>query len=46
MREIIAFLTAGSFVYLALKIKDGYGDPAYYCLVIACLVAGYMIGGK
>jgi len=43
MIEIIGFLTAGAFVYVGLKIKLAFGDPAYFVLVALCLVGGLLI---
>ncbi len=43
MSEIIAFLTAGAFVYFGLKVKFAFGDPVYYVLVGVMLLGGLLI---
>lgn len=43
MNEIIAFLTAGAFVYFGLKVKFAFGDPVYYILVGLMLLGGFLI---
>lgn len=44
MKEIIYFLTAGSFVYFALKLQGTYGDIPYFVLASICLIVGYLLG--
>lgn len=43
MKEIICFLTAGAFVYLALSTQAVFGDKVYFTCVGLALVAGYLI---
>lgn len=43
MAEILSFLTAGAFVYLALKIRLVGGDVWYYLLALIALAIGYAI---
>lgn len=43
MSEIIGFLTAGAFVYLALKVKLAFGDGSYYLLVLLALLVGSIL---
>jgi len=43
MNEILGFLAAGGFVYLALKVKSLCGDPVYYLLAVGAIITGYFI---
>ena len=41
--NMITFMTAGAFVYLAFQLKGTFGDTTYYTLVAMCLGVGYLL---